>query len=419
MRHLFLLALSALSAHAGNVIFIHPDGAGVSHWQAARFYLAGPDGELNWDKLPAVAIYRGHLSDSLTASSNGGATTHAYGKKFPLGAFGTDGSSSERPVSASGFKGSLMHEAMSRGIRTGIVNSGSVIEPGTACFLASVAKRDDYEEITRQLVESGADVILGGGEEWFLPQGTAGRHAKSGARTDGTNLITLAKDKGYSVAYDLAELRALPDNTKKVLGIFSAEDTFNDMGEHEMAALGLPPYKPGTPTLAEMTSQALRLLAPGPFLLVVEEEGADNFGNANNAQGTLEALHRADDALGVALTFTEKNPETLLITAADSVAGNFDVIGIPPTPEKMAIAANGRDRNAAPYSLAPDGRPFLSKPDRAGVSHPFVVSWGTLLDSSGGIVVRGAGKGSDQIRGTFDNTRIFDLMRQVLIGKAP
>jgi len=412
-----LFAAVCASASAGNVIFIHPDGAGVAHWQAARFLWAGPDGELNWDRIPNIAVYRGHMADSLSATSNGGATTHAYGIKVPSKAFGTSGEGSERPKSASGFQGSLMHEAMSKGVKVGVVNSGSIIEPGTACFLSSVDRRDGYEEITRQVVESGADVILSGGEEWFLPPGTAGRHVAAGNRTDSRDLIAEAKARGYTIVYDAAELAAVPAGTKKLLGIFAAEDTFNDMGEAEMAALKLPPYKPGVPTLGEMTKAALKVLAPGPFFLVVEEEGADNFGNANNAEGTLEALRRADEAFGIALDFVAQDPNTLLVTAADSVAGNMDVVGFVPSPEKLAIASNRRDRNGAPYSVRSDGKPFQSMPDRRGIVHPFVISWGTLLDSSGGIVVRGAGKNSDQVRGSFDNTKIFTLMRETLFGE--
>jgi alkaline phosphatase len=417
MFRLLLALLAPVSlATAANVIFVHPDGTGVAGWQAARFYWVGPDADLNWDKLPQVAVYRGHMKNSLTATSNGGATTHAYGIKVPQEAFGeVDG---KRPVSASGFPGSIMHEALDRKMKVGVVNSGSIIEPGTACFLASAAKRDDYAEITRQVVASGAHVILSGGEEWFLPKGTAGRHCASGKREDGKNLVTEARAAGYTIVYDAAELAAVPEGTTRLLGIFAEEDTFNDMGEAEMAALKLPPYKPGTPTLAEMTAAALKVLAPGPFLLVVEEEGPDNFGNANNAVGTLEALRRADETLGLVNAFVQKHPDTLLITAADSVAGDMDVIGVPPTPEKEAVAKNQRDRNGAPYSLAGDKKLFLSKPDRDGVTHPFVITWGSLLDTSGGIVVRGAGHGAEAIRGSVDNTDIYRIMHRTLFPEA-
>ncbi|MDX2081347.1 MAG: alkaline phosphatase [Terrimicrobiaceae bacterium] len=410
---LLALLLAPASLLAGNVIFIHPDGSGVSHWQAARFVQAGPDGDLNWDKLPNVAVYRGHMSDSLTATSNGGATTHAYGIKVPSSAFGTDGRGNGRPNSAAGVRGSLMHEALERGIRVGVVNSGSAIEPGTACFLTSVEKRDGYEDITAQLVESGADVILSGGEEWFLPEGVAGRHGP-GKRKDGRNLVEEAKKRGYTLVFTRDELLAVPDGTRKLLGIFSVANTFNDMTEEAMKALDLPTYKPGTPTLAEMTRTALRLLGKDQFFLVVEEEGPDNFGNNNNAQGVIDALLRADEAFGVAAEFVAAHPKTLLITAADSEAGNMDVVGFVPSVEKIAIAKNRRDRNGAVYSLSRDGEPFLSAPDRAGVRHPFVISWGTLLDSSGGIVVRADGFHADRVHGSIDNTGIYSIMRAAL-----
>jgi alkaline phosphatase len=186
------------------------------------------------------------------------------------------------------------------------------------------------------------------------------------------------------------------------------------MEADKLKALGLPTYSPLAPTLQEMTSAALRVLAPGPFFLVVEEEGSDNFANFNNAQGTLDALKRADDAFGSALDFLKEHPETLLITAADSSAGSMDVLGFPPKPDLLAKAASGKDSNGAPYGLTPEGQPFLSKPDRSGVAHPFVITWGTLSDASGGILVRAAGKNADEVQGSFDNTKIYSLMRKVL-----
>ena len=53
-----------------------------------RAVKTGPDGELAWDKLEHIAVYKGHLSDGLTPSSNGGATIHAYGEKAPREAYG-------------------------------------------------------------------------------------------------------------------------------------------------------------------------------------------------------------------------------------------------------------------------------------------------------------------------------------------
>lgn len=80
------------SSPTGNVIFIHPDGAGPNHWAAARIYWYGPDALSPWDTLPQMAAYRGHMADILTGTSNGGATTHAFGYKVEgPGSLGKDG----------------------------------------------------------------------------------------------------------------------------------------------------------------------------------------------------------------------------------------------------------------------------------------------------------------------------------------
>ncbi len=389
----------------------------------ARMVLAGPDGEINWDRLPHTAVYRGHAEDVLTPSSNAGATMHAYGVKAPHRAFGTD-AEGQRPLAPSGQRRSIMQEAQARGIAVGLVNSGSATEPGTAGFVTSVAERDACEEIVSQLVSSGVEVLFGGGEKWFLPAGVEGRHGK-GERRDGRNLVQEAEAAGYRVVYTREEMFALPAEGGKVLGIFAWEDTFNDETEEVLAEKGLEPYDAAAPTLAEMTEVALRLLGGRQFLLVVEEEGTDNFGNCNNATGTLEALRRADEGLGVALDYVEKHPDTLLLTCADSEAGAPDVVGLRGANYEKPLLEEGKDSNGAPVDGAerrPVGgvaKPFVSGPDRAGKTHEFVVVWATRMDASGGIVARAAGLNADQVRGTFDNTAVYPLFYETLFGAAP
>jgi alkaline phosphatase len=408
----------------GSVIFFHIDGAGMAQWQMARMLIAGPDGEINWDRIPHMAVYRGHQEDTLTTSSNAAATAHAYGVKVPYDAYGTDGISDQPPVAPNGKRRSIMQEAQARGIAVGLVNTGGVTEPGTACFVASVHERDEGHEIAAQVAASGVDVILMGGEEWFLPEGSQGRHGV-GRRKDGRNLIEEARGAGYKVVFTREELAALPDNAGKVLGLFALEDTFNDEPEEQLAAKGLPPYDPAAPTVAEMTAAALRFLGGRQFLLVVEEEGTDNFGNCNNAVGLAEALRRGDEGLGVALGFVEKHPETLLVTFGDSEAGNPDIIGLRGGKYEKEMIATGRDANGAPLDgleNAPGGgvaKPFTSKPDRAGKTHDFLVAWGTKLDSNGAILVRAAGLNAEKVRGSFDNTALYPLFYQTLFGTKP
>ena len=408
----------------GSVIFFHIDGAGMAQWQMARMLIAGPDGEINWDRLPHVAVYRGHQEDTLTTSSNAAATAHAYGVKVPYEAYGTDGISDRPPIAPNGERRSIMQEAQARGVAVGLVNTGGATEPGTACFVASVHERDEGHEIAAQVAASGVDVILMGGEEWFLPEGSQGRHGV-GRRKDGRNLIEEAKSAGYKVVFTPEELALLPDDAGKVLGLFALEDTFNDEPEEQLAAKGLPPYDPAAPTVAEMAAAALRFLSGRQFLLVVEEEGTDNFGNCNNAFGLAEALRRGDEGLGVALGFVEKHPDTLLVTFGDSEAGNPDVIGLRGGKYEGEMFSKGRDANGAPLDgleNAPEGgvvKPFTSKPDRAGKTHDFLVAWGTTLDSNGAILVRAAGLNAEKVRGSFDNTALYPLFYQTLFGTKP
>ena len=418
-----LLCLGAAHAKNGSAIFYHVDGAGIAQWQMARMVMVGPDGKINWDKLPHVAVYRGHAEDTVTPSSNAGATMHAYGVKVPYEGYGTD-KEGKRPLSAAGRRKSIMEEAKERGLAVGVINTGGAAEPGTACFLTSVADRESGDEIVAQLVASGADVILLGGEEYFLPEGTKGRFG-SGKRKDKRNLIEEAKTAGYRVIYTKEELAAVPEGAGKVLGIFAGDDTFNDETEEKLSSEGLPNYRAEAPTIAEMTAAALRIFGDRQFFLVAEEEGTDNFGNANNAAGTLEALRRADEGLGVILDYIEKHPDTLVLTCADSEAGNSDALGLRGAKYETDLLVTGRDKNGAPVDGAERtdkggvAKPFVSAPDKAGRTHEFVVVWGTRMDTSGGIVARAAGLNAEKVKGSFDNTAVYPLFYETLFGEAP
>lgn len=408
----------------GNVIFFHIDGVGVAHWQMARMMIAGPDGEITWDRLPEMAVYRGHQENTLTTSSNAAATAHAYGVKVPYDAFGTDGKSDLPPMAPSGRRLSIMQEAKERGVAVAVVNSGSAVEPGTACFLSSVHSRADDAEIVARQLESGADVILAGGEEWYLPEGVKGAHGE-GQRRDGRNLIEEAKVAGYRVVFTREELAALPDNAGKVLGIFATKHTFNDGSDQDLLQKNLPAYNPQAPTIAEMTLAALRFLSGRQFFLVVEEEGTDNFGNSNNAAGMLEGLVRGDQGLAVALNYVEQNPDTLLVTFGDSEAGSLDVLGLRGSKSEALMLETAKDANGAPLDGAKtevDGRiieTFVSAPDQTGRSHEFLVSWGTRSDSAGGILVRAAGFNAEKVKGSFDNTALYPLIYETLFGEQP
>jgi alkaline phosphatase len=472
-------------AGTGNAIFIHPDGTALNHWNAARPYWVGPDALLEWDQLPALAAYRGHMVDRLTATSNGGATAHAFGYKVQgPESYGQDGG---RPILAlSGYPGSVMREAAAAGHPVGVVNDGDAGEPGTGAYLAEVELRYNATEIARQIVDGrpGFDdpppaVVLGGGERFFLPEDTPRcadqvtpgcavhqdpLNGRGPARKDGRNLVQEAIDAGWVVVRtreDFDRLRGELDTddgyAPQVLGLFAADDIFNDAPEEEVARAGLIDEsrraddkrgrliiwgdRPGTlgydpPTAAEMTEVAITILerrsrtAGLPFLLVVEVESTDNLPNRNNAIGTLRALKRADDVIGVAREFQARSPGTLVLTAADSDAAGLQIISPPPVGEDGWVTGmegnpTGIDAELLVFSV--DGmegrrsRPFVAAPDAFGTEFPFAVGWVGTPDVAGGILSRAQGLHADLLRTRFatgfDNTDVYRLLYLALFNE--
>ncbi len=249
----------------GNMIFFHPDGTDAAYWEAGRIYWDGPDAVSQWDRLPEMTVYRGHMADQFDGTSNGGATVHAFGFKVDgPGSFGTDSGAADvragdvdppRRIDAlSGYPGSWLREAGNAGHPIGIINDGDIAEPGTGAFLAEVATRNDPNGIVQQIIQGrpgfekidqDAAVVMGGGEENFLPAGTpycterqvrrAQRRQQSlpltclahrpagatltddvpdtgGTRTDGLNLLKAATEEGYTVVRTRREFERLRDD---------------------------------------------------------------------------------------------------------------------------------------------------------------------------------------------------------------
>ncbi|MEP0917183.1 alkaline phosphatase [Leptolyngbya sp. DQ-M1] len=446
------IAPPAATQATGNVIFIHPDGHSPSLFGAARFVSEGPDGRLNWDLMTNSGVYLGHLSDQLTGSSDGSAVVHANGVKVFGDSFGLNADGS-RVTSLSGKLGTtILEEVRDAGKAIAIINSGRVSEPGSGAFLAEVANRSNHSEIIRQLVmESGAQVIMGGGERWMLPTDQSGTFGGAlsamGARTDGLNLITEAQNRGYRVIYTQAELATVrPD--EKILGVFAWEDTYNSSSEEVQAAQGRNPYgQPGNAnpvSVAEMLQATLTAVSSDPdgFFVVLEEEGTDNLPNANNAIGAIQATLRADAAIGVAQEFIRNvNPNTLLLTAADSEAGGLQVWqptpfapGLPSTPLPTQPTVGVNPTNVSTQNLTnpldgttgrlqsgvtdvPDSwTAFEAQPGLEGPVGSFGVGWVSTGDFPGSIVAKAYGMNADLLPSTLDNTDIYRLMYRTAFG---
>ena len=393
-----------------NVIFFHPDGMSLSHWDIGRIITLGPSGESSWDKMPNMAVYKSHAKDSLVPSSQAGATMHAYGEKVSIKSFGMKNKKKfKRP--------SLLKEAQLKSFKTGLVQSGFLMEPGTAVFASSSPNRSDHFKITEQLILSQTDLLLGGGEKYLLPKAVKG-HFGEGARTDNKNLIEIAKKEGYHVIYTLKELQNIPSSAQKVLGIFAYENTYNAEEESLLKQKNLKAYEPLAPSIQEMSKYALEFLSRDKnkgFFLVVEEEGTDNFSNKNNAEGLFIAIKRSLKAIEIFRSFVKKNKNTLLIVASDSNASSPALISPPlnKTNFKNKTKAPFSD-NGSPLDRKENGLPFLSQADKNNLPLPFEIAWPTKKDTGTGVIIKAEGYKAEQVKGLIDNTDVYKIMRNTL-----
>src|ERR687889_427116 len=168
---------SAGSAPAGqaqepaprSVIFVNGDGMASAQREAGRLSGVGLDGDLEMDKLPQAGLLTTDSRDPKTfvTDSAAAATTWATGEKTYNGAISVDVNRNPLPV--------VGQQAKAAGKATGLVTTAQVTDASPAAFFSRTANRSSQDEIARQyLDESKPDVILGGGEDWWYPAGTAG-----------------------------------------------------------------------------------------------------------------------------------------------------------------------------------------------------------------------------------------------------
>ncbi len=237
---------------------------------------------------------------------------------------------------------------------------------------------------------------------------------------------------GYTVVYTREELESLSADEDKVLGIFAAEDTYNDVPEGALIEQGFvnengelilygQPGNENPPTVAEMleTTLGLDLFSNNEngMFVVLEEEGTDNFGNNNNAAGTIEAVLRADAAIGVAQDYIDNvNPNTLLITAADSDGGGLEVDDVSgETVDTTGIQPPFETRIPLDGTTGNDTAPFITgAPDANGDTFEYGVLWSGVPDVAGSIVSKTYGLNAEKLPATVDNTGIYRLMYETL-----
>lgn len=221
----------------------------------------------------------------------------------------------------------ILEYAQEAGKATGIVTTQRVSHSTPAVFSSHVPNRSMEAEIAAQQAKSNLTILLGGGMEYWIPQGgkvsdvaeiTENLGAKSGSkRKDDENLIEQMKGRGYSFV-STAEALNQTKPGDKVLGMFSASHLPPSIDQRNGP-------KGTSPTLSEMTQKALELLSSNEngFVLVVEQGALDQIAHENDAAGTIAEMQELDRAVGIVMDFVAKNPDTLVLIASDHDTGGL------------------------------------------------------------------------------------------------
>jgi alkaline phosphatase len=394
--------VASTEGRAKNVIIFIGDGMGTSHRDLIRYATVGAEGQLAMDSMPVAG--RSETSpldpEAFVTDSAAGGTAIATGVKTFNGAAGVD--VDENPVQ------SVLERAGHSGKATGLVTDSQVTDATPASFGAHVPDRDEQSEIARQYIEeSKPEVILGGGEDYWYPEGESGAYPdepkvdpeEKSIGTEG-DLTRKAQEEGYEYVTDAAGLQTA--SGPRLLGLFANEEMFQQAPEGDDAV-----YDPVV-SLPEMTQKAIDTLSRDPdgFFLMVEEEGIDEMAHQSNAELVIKAGQQLDEAIKVGQSFAQSDPDTLVIVAADHETGSLaieDTNEIQSDPAYPNESGAGRTKEDGPFRVADSDKEFL-------------VDWTTTNHTAEDVPVTAMGPGSENLAGVYENTHIHDAMVEALFG---
>ncbi|MBD3392038.1 MAG: alkaline phosphatase [Chitinivibrionales bacterium] len=294
---------------AKNIIIMIPDGCGLGHVTASRWYKGS---SLALDEM-RVGLMRTHNVHSLITGSAAAATAFAAGRKTRVGYIGMMPDTilvpKQRSV-ADSLKyrpaATVMEAARLSGRATGLVMTSNFNHATPAAFVCHWHDRDAFHTLALQMLDAGLTVVFGAGTAYLDANLAGDLSAELGRR-------------GIPYARDLEGFRRLPPAAASAWGLFAAKHLANDL---DRRTLGIE-----EPSLAEMTDKALQILSnhPDGFMLVVEGSKVDWSSHDNDPVGVVSEFLAFDEAVGVALDYTKSHDSTLLVVFPDHDNGGMTI----------------------------------------------------------------------------------------------
>jgi alkaline phosphatase len=274
-----------------NIIFLIGDGMGVAALYAA---MTVSDQPLNIERCPVSGLQKTFSSDNYITDSAAAGTAMASGKKTKNGVIGLD--SQGNPAK------SILDIAEEHGLATGMVAVTTITDATPASFVAHDASRSNAENIAKDFLNTGIDLFIGGGYDFFAK------------RSDKLNLIDSLKFRGYEI--DTSMLMVSKTTAKKLAGlVYPNQVPYRLKGRGDM--------------LPVASKKAIEILSKNRkgFFLMIEGSHIDHGGHDNDDAVLVDEVLDFDQAIGAALDFAQKDRHTLVVITADHETGGVTIVG--------------------------------------------------------------------------------------------
>lgn len=335
-----------------NVIFLIGDGMGLSQLSSAYYF---GEGEPQFSRFKDIGLIKTHSGSHKITDSAAGATAFASGIKTYNGAIGVD--MDKKPAVT------VLEQLHEKGYTTAVISTSSITHATPASFYAHVEERGMQDEIAKQLVESDVDFFAGGGTDFFY------RNA------DGGNIIgTDGQSGGFKM--DTSDITTPITDFSQRYGYLLAPD-------------GMPQKnKNRGDFLAQATERSLEYVQgkKAPFFIMIESSQIDWAGHYNDSDYLIAEMLEFDQIVGQVLDFAEKEGNTMVIVTADHETGGFTL-----SPQVTVDTTAGTSKSD--YDVI---APTFSNGGHSSSLIP-IFAWG---------------KGSDKFGGIYENTKVFNLIRQ-------
>ena len=319
-----------------NIILMIGDGMGVAHLTAYQLQ-TGSDLFKDTDNVGLVHTY---CADNLVTDSGASATAIATGYKALYNSVGRDQDGIPRP--------SIIELANEQDMLTGIVTTSSILDATPAAFYAHQDNRYFIDSISKDLMESEVDILIGGGKQFF-----------DGTMEGSPYTLMDFRKRGRAVSHIWSEPIYQWDvsgNGKKIY--------FSGLESPMLHGIGFDHLK-------NASNKALEYFRGKNknFFLMVEGAQIDWASHAGKKDELFLRMEGFEKAIRKMLDFAAKDRNTLVIITADHATGGLSIVdGSKHKDLKIDFSTNGHTAGMVPvFAYGPGAELFRGVMDNTDI----------------------------------------------------